>query len=167
MIFWRFLFARIGIRIFWTYLIINDIFLYMENKTKLVILGLIKNKQNQYLLSQRFDPKVPEAHLKWDLVGGTNEFGEDPEETLCREVLEETGLEIEILNLLPKSTSRHWQHDEYNIHVIVLCYYCNMLSGETHLNDPKINDLKWVDKDNLKNFDFLPTTKLFIDLISN
>ncbi len=55
----------------------------MENKTKLVVLGLIKNDKNQYLLSQRYDLDVPEAHLKWDLVGGTNEFGEDLEETLC------------------------------------------------------------------------------------
>lgn len=39
--------------------------IYMENKTKLVVLGLIKNDKNQYLLSQRYDLDVPEAHLKW------------------------------------------------------------------------------------------------------
>ncbi|NCB21083.1 MAG: NUDIX hydrolase [Clostridia bacterium] len=138
---------------------------HMEDKTKLVVLGLIKNNKNQYLLSQRFDLNVPEAHLKWDLIGGTNEFGEDLEATLHREILEETGLKVEILNLLPKSTSRHWQHVDYNIHAIVLCYHCKALSSATHLNDPKINDLKWVEKIDLKDYDFLPTTKPFIDLI--
>lgn len=137
----------------------------MENKTKLVVLGLIKNDKNQYLLSQRYDLDVPEAHLKWDLIGGTNEFGEDLEETLGREVFEESGLKVEILNLLPKSTSRHWSHTKFNIHAIVLCYHCKMLSGELCLDDPKINDLKWVNKENLKDYDFLPTTKPFIDLI--
>ena len=76
----------------------------MENKTKLVVLGLIKNDKNEYLLSQRYDLDVPEAHLKWDLVGGTNEFGEDLEETLYREVFEETGLKVKILN---ESTYEH------------------------------------------------------------
>lgn len=137
----------------------------MENKTKLVVLGLIKNDKNQYLLSQRYDLDVLEAHLKWDLVGGTNEFGEDLAETLYREVFEETGLKVKILNLLPKSTSRHWNHTKLNIHAIVLCYHCEMISGTLCLNDPKINDLKWVNKENLKNYDFLPTTKPFIDLI--
>lgn len=137
----------------------------MENKTKLVVLGLIKNDKNQYLLSQRFDLDVAEAHLKWDLIGGTNEFGEDLEETLHREIFEEAGLKVQILNLLPKSTSRRWRHVKYNIHAIVLCYHCKMLSGATHLNDPKINDLKWVEKNDLKNYEFLPTTKPFIDLI--
>ncbi|MBN2853915.1 NUDIX hydrolase [Patescibacteria group bacterium] len=138
----------------------------MENKTKLVVLGLIKNNENKYLLSQRYDLDVPEAHLKWDLIGGTNEFGESLEETLYREVLEESGLKVEILNLLPKSTSRHWQHSQYNIHAIVVCYHCKVVGVELfHLNDPKINDLKWVDKESLKDYDFLPTTEPFIDLI--
>lgn len=137
----------------------------MENKTKLVVLGLITNKQNQYLLSQRYDPEIPEAHLKWDLIGGTSDFGEDLEETLHREILEETGLKVAILNLLPKSVSKHWKHTQYNLHAIILCYHCKMLSGELHLNDHKINDLKWVEKNDLKKFDFLPTAKYFIDLI--
>lgn len=40
-----------------------------------------------------------------------------------------------------------------------------MLSGGLSLKDPKINNIKWVNKKNLKDYDFLPTTKLFIDLI--
>ncbi|MFH0856281.1 MAG: hypothetical protein V1860_00085 [bacterium] len=40
-----------------------------QTKMKLVILGLIENEKNEVLLSQRYDLKVPEAHLKWDLPG--------------------------------------------------------------------------------------------------
>jgi len=36
----------------------------MLQKTKVVILGLIRNEDGRYLISQRFDPDVPEAHLK-------------------------------------------------------------------------------------------------------
>ena len=109
-------------------------------KTKLVVLGLIKNNKNEFLLSQRFDLDVPDAHLKWDLPGGTNEFGESLEITLSREILEETGLNIKILKLLPKSISKTWKHNQYDMHVVVLCYDCLYLNGEVNLNDHKIND---------------------------
>ncbi len=137
----------------------------MTNKKKLIVLGLIQNDKNQFLISQRFDPEVPSAHLKWDLVGGTNEHGESLEETLKREIKEETGLNVEILDLLPKSVSRVWDHKNFNLHVVVLCYKCKLIDGNMHLNDHKINDLKWVDKNDLTNYEFLPTTKTFIDLI--
>ena len=54
----------------------------MKTKSKLVILGLIENQNHEFLLSQRYEPKLPEVHLKWDLPGGRNEFGESLEETL-------------------------------------------------------------------------------------
>jgi mutator protein MutT len=134
-------------------------------KKKLIVLGLIQNDKNEYLLSQRYDPDVLDAHLRWDLPGGTNEFGESLEDTLKREILEETGLEIKILEMLPKSTSRKWKHKDYSIHVVVFCYHCMYVKGEIHLNDYKINNLKWVKNDDFKNYDFLPTTKVFIDMV--
>jgi mutator protein MutT len=134
-------------------------------KKKLIVLGLIKNDNNEFLLSQRYDPDILNAHLRWDLPGGTNEFGESLENTLKREILEETGLEVEIEEMLPKSVSRKWKHKDYSIHVVVFCYYCIYINGKTNLNDHKINDLKWVKKSDFKNYDFLPTTKAFIDMV--
>ncbi|MFA7204560.1 MAG: NUDIX domain-containing protein [Candidatus Caldatribacteriota bacterium] len=134
-------------------------------KKKLIVLGLIKNDKNQFLLSQRYDPDILDAHLRWDLPGGTNEFGESLEDTLKREILEETGLEVKVLEMLPKSISRKWKHTDYSIHVVVFCYHCIYINGKTHLNDHKINDLKWVNKDDFENYDFLPTTKAFIDMV--
>ncbi|MFA5420646.1 MAG: NUDIX domain-containing protein [Patescibacteria group bacterium] len=134
-------------------------------KKKLIILGLIKNDNNEFLLSQRYDPDVLDAHLRWDLPGGTNEFGEGLEETLKREILEETGLEVEIKEMLPKSISRKWKHKDYSIHVVVFCYYCSCIGGNMHPKDHKINDLKWIKKEDFKNYDFLPTTRAFIDMV--
>lgn len=139
----------------------------MKKKSKLVVLGLIENQNKEYLLSQRYDPDVPEAHLKWDFPGGTNEFGESLEETLEREVLEETGLKIEVIEMLPKSISRLWYHKDFKQHTIVVCYYCKMLHGTLHLNDHKIQDLKWILFSDLGMYDFLPTTKCFVDMLVN
>lgn len=129
---------------------------------KLVILGLTKNDREEILISQRYDPKVPAAHLKWDLPGGTVEFGESPEETLRREIMEETGLEIEIGNLIPHVASRVWDHADYKMHSIVLCFECKMSAGKLHLNDHKINALEWVKAKDLIDYEFLPTAKVFL-----
>ncbi|MDD4332849.1 MAG: NUDIX domain-containing protein [Patescibacteria group bacterium] len=137
----------------------------MEKKSKLVVLGLVENQNHEYLLSQRYDPDVPEAHLKWDLPGGTNEFGESLEETLEREMLEETGLKIAIIKMFPKSISHLWNHKDFKQHAIVVCYYCKMLDVTLHLNDHKIQDLKWVQFSELDMYDFLPTTKCFIEIL--
>ena len=116
----------------------------MEKKKKVVVLGIILNKEGEILVAQRYDPKIPAAHLKWDVPGGTNEFGESLPETLSREILEETGLNVEVKQLLAESVSKEWQHNDYLMHTLVFCYLCDLINGKLHLNDPKINALKWV-----------------------
>jgi len=138
----------------------------MLQKTKVVILGLIRNEDGRYLISQRFDPDVPEAHLKWDLVGGTNKFGESLKDTLKREILEETGLHVDILDMFPESFSRIWTHREFDMHTLVFCFNCKMISGDLHLRDEGINDLKWIHKHEFKDHEFLNTTKFFIEMLS-
>jgi len=137
----------------------------MENKSKLIVLGLIENDKNEFLISQRFEPELPEVHLKWDLPGGKNELGETLEKTLEREVLEETGLEIEILKFLPKTISKVWDYPDHKQYTLVLCFHCRPTKGRLHLDDHKINDLKWIGKKDLKNFEFLPTIKAFFELV--
>ncbi|MFZ4632187.1 MAG: NUDIX hydrolase [Patescibacteria group bacterium] len=133
------------------------------NRTKLVVLGLIKNNNGEYLISQRFDPDFGDAHLKWDLPGGTNEFGESLEETLKREVVEETGLIVDVLDMMPHSVSKVWKSSNGDVHVILVCYHCVMISGELNTEDKKINDLKWVKPSDIYSFELLSTTKQFLE----
>lgn len=135
----------------------------MEKTSKLIVLGIIENQNGEILISQRFEEELPEVHLKWDLPGGKNEFGESLEETLRREILEETGLNVEIMSLLPKTISKVWEYSNRHQHTIVLCYRCRLIDGELHLNDKKINDLKWIRKSDLDEFEFLPSSRNFID----
>ncbi len=61
----------------------------------LIIAGaavLIFNEQNCLLLQHRRDNR------QWGLIGGSMEIGESLEETARREVIEETGLELDELN---------------------------------------------------------------------
>ena len=49
-------------------------------------------KDNKYLMLKRVKKKEDINKGKWIGVGGHFEEGESPEECVCREVLEETGL---------------------------------------------------------------------------
>lgn len=138
----------------------------MNKKQKIVVLGIIENNNNQILMSQRLDPKIPDAHMKWDVPGGTNEFGESLKETLIREIKEETGLNIKVISLLPDCVSKEWRHEEYLQHTLVFCYHCKLIDGNLHLNDHKIHTLEWMDLKETQKLDLLPTTKVFIELLT-
>ena len=132
-------------------------------KQKLVVIGRVEDSSGNILLTQRHDPKIPDAHLKWDFPGGTNEFGESLEETLAREILEETGLRVAVNELMPKCFSTMWEHKDYNLHSLVFCYRCKVLGGDLNLEDHKINDLRWATPSEARGYELLPTTREFID----
>lgn len=135
----------------------------MEMIQKLVVLGIVENESGEILISQRFEEILPEVHLKWDLPGGKNEIGESLEETIKREILEETGLNVEVLELLPKAVSKIWNYEKHKQHTLLFCFRCKLLGGKMHLEDGKINDLRWINQDKVKEFDFLPKSREFID----
>lgn len=132
-------------------------------KTKIVVTGLIKNDKGQFLISQRNDPKIAEAHMKWDFPGGVIDFGETPEVALKREIAEETGLSVMVEEMIPVCYSKVWSHENFKIHAIVLCYHCNLIGGDFNLSDFKINDLKWIERKDFEEYDFLPSIKLFLE----
>ena len=60
---------------------------------KIYVRGILKNPKNQILLLKN-NPQQKIAANEWVLPGGTLEFGEDLENALAREILEETSLKI-------------------------------------------------------------------------
>lgn len=66
----------------------------MTEKLFRVGVGAIIIKDGKLLLGLR-GPKARDQHYKWELFGGLVEFGESLEEAIKREVMEETGLEVE------------------------------------------------------------------------
>ena len=62
----------------------------MKNTT----LCYIENPQGEYLMLHRVKKENDLNHDKWIGVGGKCEEGESPEECICRETLEETGLTL-------------------------------------------------------------------------
>ncbi len=89
-------------------------------KTKVIAIGLIENKKDStFLISQRFDPEFPAAHMKWDFLGGKIEPGESAKETIEREVFEESGVKVSVGELLPKVFSKVWREKWWSVILIV------------------------------------------------
>ena len=132
-----------------------------------IVLAIVKNEQNQVLIARRNDETLPTAHNKWELIGGRLEWDESPEEALVREVKEESGLDVAVTRLLPKVFHNYWtQVDGTQFKVILIPFECKLLGGELHTSgfDHKIGELKFVDFQDIDQYDFLPLDPAIIKL---
>ncbi|MBZ9687397.1 NUDIX domain-containing protein [Clostridium estertheticum] len=77
----------------------------------------------------------------WELPGGRMEFGESAEETLIRELLEETGLLVTPIKLLDT-----WNCVFDNYQITGIIYLCKIKNTELKLSDEHDN-YKWVNAD--------------------
>lgn len=68
----------------------------------------------------------------WDLPGGHMEIGESLEETASREVLEETGLTVDALDLLGIASGRRIFHKERNAYYVTAFYRAHAYRGEVN-----------------------------------
>lgn len=120
-----------------------------------VVLAVIVDN-DKYLLTKRAqkdkedDPSFPG---KWEIPGGKLEFGEQPEETLHREVIEELGIEVDVQTLIPIVYTRvkdNWQG-------IFLSYLCTKAyeDDEIVLNE-ECSDYAWYTSEQVQTLDLLP-----------
>ncbi|MGD0761994.1 MAG: NUDIX domain-containing protein [Roseiarcus sp.] len=118
----------------------------LEKRQITVVIGCIVHNR-RILLSQRFEPELPDADGKWDLPGGTVEFGEHPADAVRREIFEETGLDVEPVKLIPYAHTNVWRYEKYSLSVILLGYLCRIVGGrtKTSFEPSEVRRLRWVD----------------------
>ena len=83
---------------------------------------------------------------EYDLPGGRLEFGESPEEALKREVLEETGLEIEIV-----TPSRVWTLCKNNNKQIIGITFLTLTYSKNVKLSFEHQDYNWIDFEDATN----------------
>lgn len=90
---------------------------------------------------------------RWELPGGRMNVGETPTETLHREIHEELGINVTILNIQdafipPENDPPH----------MLLIYRCSMMDDVSFQVDKKeVQDMRWISKvDDLSAIDFFP-----------
>src|SRR3972149_10539004 len=123
----------------------------MNNKSKILLsLRAIISKGDEVLLVKRAlnDTWSPG---KWEFPGGKVDFGEDLNESLKREIKEETGLDVSIKEPLffwdnPASLKKY----EGLIHVI-LFFECSAPINSKVVLSKEHTDFKWITLNDLKN----------------
>lgn len=132
-------------------------------KTIFVVVGLVTADDGRILVTQRNEPELPEAHLKWELPGGKVAFGESAEGALKREIYEETGYTVKVGSLLPHSHMSLWHYKDIDQHTIIFCYRCALV-GNSHENahDHHVADTRWVSHIEVLELDTLPGLKEFV-----
>ncbi len=129
---------------------------------QIVVLALIQ-KEDTFLFTLRHDPGS-DYHNKWQIPGGGHEFGETPIQTLHREVREELGIEVEIVQMLPDIQTKvrnTWQG-------IFLTYHCKLKDTDSPivLND-EASEYKWLTLEDLADHDTFQSLDGCVDLIKS
>lgn len=126
----------------------------MAQKQITIVVAAIKNEQGELLLTKRRQPELPEIHGKWEFPGGNIEFGEDPIQALKREVLEEIGIEVKIIRLLPKIINETQKFKNGNeLQILFVTYECEIVSGIPKPTDDEIETVVFFRLEEVKNLD--------------
>lgn len=116
-----------------------------KDEFRTVVKALITNK-GDILIGQKEEREDHEIGGKWHVLGGHLEKGEQVEEAMAREVEEETGLEVDVHQIVDTSTFS-WSEDGEK-DTLQIFFHCEADSREAEAKDD-LQDVKWVDPSEL------------------
>lgn len=95
-------------------------------------------KDNRILVLKRSSREEVYVNL-WDIPGGRMHFGEAPHSSLKREILEETGLAVEI-----KHPFKIWSfHADESTQIVGITLICRYIEGEVTLSHEH-TEYRWI-----------------------
>lgn len=120
-----------------------------------IAVGVIKDAQNRIMVQKR--PMDAMLGGLWEFPGGKRNPEENIKATCKREVLEETGLEVEVGALIAR-INHAYSHFKITMHA----YECTLLSG----NEPETDlEWNWVAHEHLSEYAFPKANRTLIDLL--
>lgn len=97
---------------------------------------------------------------KWDIPGGTIKTRETPYDALKRELIEETGLEVNINKVLYIHTDMKQLPKRQTFQIIFDCEY---ITGKVALNPEEHSEYIWASLEEISKYDTISFLKQFIN----
>ena len=117
-----------------------------ENKKYKGIVAIIINAKDGVLMGKKVERPGHFLSNQWHIPGGKVDEGEDVEETLKREMLEELGVDLEIVELLCD-----YPVEVKGITYLSACYICKQIDPKQKLQPADdLQDAKYFPKDKVK-----------------
>jgi 8-oxo-dGTP pyrophosphatase MutT (NUDIX family) len=121
--------------------------------------AFVQDDQGRVLLQRRTDNDL------WALPGGTQDIGETLAQTVVREVLEETGITVEVLDIVgiysnPNHVIEYSDGEvrqQFNV-----CFRARPIAGELAISDES-SDVRWVPPHELDDMAIHESMRLRID----
>jgi len=114
--------------------------------------GGVVIRDGKVLLIRRGKPPL---YGRWVVPGGTVGLGEPLEQALVREMREETGLEVEPLEVLTVFDRIERDGDRVVYHYVIVDYLCRWLAGEARAASDAL-DAAWAAPADLARYDLPP-----------
>lgn len=133
---------------------------YMPNEYAVPAVGaLILNDQDEVFLM-----KSPKWNGQWLVPGGKIEKGDSMEQTVRKEVREETNLEVGDIELLEVKDGGNPEDFERDTHFIFLNFVCRKVSGEVELDQREAVEYVWIEPEKaLGELDLNESSRDFIE----
>jgi 8-oxo-dGTP diphosphatase len=109
----------------------------------LIGVGAVIVQQDRVLLVKR---ATEPARGRWSIPGGLIDVGETLAEAVIREVREETGLDVEPLQLVELLDRIYRDGDRVRYHYVIADYLCRVVGGTLHAASDA-DAARWVERD--------------------
>ncbi len=112
--------------------------------TEVVVNGVITYR-GKILLGKKKEVEDHPISEEWYFPGGHIDEGEEPKEALMREIEEETGLEVEVHQIVDATTG---SFNKENLPLQIL-YHCEAQNNDAEAQDD-LEEVKWVRPESLQ-----------------
>jgi 8-oxo-dGTP diphosphatase len=112
-----------------------------------VVGAMLQNEEGRYLITQR--PPKATLPLLWEFPGGRVEEGETDAQALAREIREEMGVEVTVLE---EAMHTHHEYPRYDIDFRV--FRCRLSDPNAPIQHLRVHDHRWVKLEEMSQYQF-------------
>jgi 8-oxo-dGTP diphosphatase len=133
--------------------------------TRIGAYGIVQD--NGQILLCRLSPEVVSHQGMWTLPGGGLEFGEHPEEGMVREIMEETGFEVQAADLLGiNSITRDDAKEAFQS--IQIIYHAQITGGTLRFEEQGTTDMcEWHDLNAVADLQVVGLVRAALSMLSS